>query len=77
MFQTSKESDGQRGSEIGSSSSKPSRSSTTVTDNSVLFLPRGHCLPVARALVALLLHMDSTSNLDTFLLTCKVGGYNV
>ncbi|XP_054283105.1 baculoviral IAP repeat-containing protein 6 [Macrosteles quadrilineatus] len=49
-----------------------SGSKHVASENNVPLLPRAHCLPVARALTALLLHMDYTCNLDTFLLTCKV-----
>ncbi|KAJ9600171.1 hypothetical protein L9F63_009505, partial [Diploptera punctata] len=35
-------------------------------------LPQSHCLPVAKGLVALILQMDFTCNIDMFLLACKV-----
>lgn len=42
-------------------------------DNSLLLtLPRALCHPVARGLIALILHMDFTCNIDMFLLACKV-----
>lgn len=56
----------------GKDAASCSKSRATPSENNVLCLPRAHCLPVARALIALLLHMDFTCNLDTFLLTCKV-----
>lgn len=31
-----------------------------------------HCLPVVRALVAFMLHVDVTCNVDLFLISCKV-----
>lgn len=37
-----------------------------------LALPQSQCLPVARGLIALILHMDFTCNIDMFLLACKV-----
>jgi baculoviral IAP repeat-containing protein 6 len=37
-----------------------------------LCLPQSHCLPVAKGLVALILQMDFTCNIDMFLLACKV-----
>ncbi|XP_034239276.1 baculoviral IAP repeat-containing protein 6 isoform X4 [Thrips palmi] len=37
-----------------------------------LSLPQAQCLQVARGLVALILHMDFTCNIDMFLLACKV-----
>lgn len=37
-----------------------------------LTLPQAQCLPVARGLIALILHMDFTCNIDMFLLACKV-----
>ncbi|XP_075222220.1 BIR repeat containing ubiquitin-conjugating enzyme isoform X2 [Lycorma delicatula] len=42
------------------------------SDCCTLALPRAHCLPVARALVKLILQMDITCNVDLFLLACKV-----
>ena len=38
----------------------------------LLTLPRALSLPVARGLIALILHMDFTCNIDMFLLACKV-----
>lgn len=35
-------------------------------------LPQGHCLPIAKGLIALILQMDFTCNIDMFLLACKV-----
>ncbi|PSN56888.1 hypothetical protein C0J52_00682 [Blattella germanica] len=37
-----------------------------------LSLPQSHCLPVAKGLIALILQMDFTCNIDMFLLACKV-----
>lgn len=33
---------------------------------------KAHCLPVIRALVAFMLHVDITCNVDLFLISCKV-----
>ncbi|XP_039282031.1 baculoviral IAP repeat-containing protein 6 isoform X3 [Nilaparvata lugens] len=55
------DSDGKRGS-----------NSLKDSDCQFLMLPRTHCLPVARALIKFLLHMDITCNIDLFLLVCKV-----
>ncbi|KAK3576772.1 hypothetical protein CHS0354_014586 [Potamilus streckersoni] len=41
-------------------------------DNGLLILPKTRCLPVVRGLIALLLGMDFTCNVDLFLITCKV-----
>ncbi|XP_013417535.1 baculoviral IAP repeat-containing protein 6 [Lingula anatina] len=41
------------------------------TENSMV-LPRERCLPVVRGLIALLLSMDFTCNVDLFLIACKV-----
>ena len=38
----------------------------------VLILPKQKCLPVVHGLMALLLGMDFTCNVDLFLITCKV-----
>jgi baculoviral IAP repeat-containing protein 6 len=35
-------------------------------------LPQAHCLPIAKGLIALILRMDFTCNIDMFLLACKV-----
>ncbi|KAL4237916.1 Baculoviral IAP repeat-containing protein 6 [Mactra antiquata] len=40
--------------------------------DSVLILPKDKCLPVVHGLMALLLGMDFTCNVDLFLITCKV-----
>lgn len=40
--------------------------------DSVLILPKEKCLPVVHGLMALLLGMDFTCNVDLFLITCKV-----
>ena len=40
--------------------------------DSVLVLPKERCLPVVQGLMALLLGMDFTCNVDLFLVTCKV-----
>ena len=40
--------------------------------DSVLILPKERCLPVVQGLMALLLGMDFTCNVDLFLVTCKV-----
>ena len=40
--------------------------------DSVLLLPKERCLPVVHGLMALLLGMDFTCNVDLFLITCKV-----
>ncbi|XP_069689782.1 baculoviral IAP repeat-containing protein 6 isoform X2 [Periplaneta americana] len=37
-----------------------------------LCLPQSHCLPVTKGLIALILQMDFTCNIDMFLLACKV-----
>lgn len=33
---------------------------------------KSHCLPVIRALLAFMLHVDITCNVDLFLISCKV-----
>ena len=40
--------------------------------DTVLVLPKETCLPVVHGLMALLLSMDFTCNVDLFLITCKV-----
>jgi hypothetical protein len=40
--------------------------------DTVLILPKEKCLPVVHGLMALLLGMDFTCNVDLFLITCKV-----
>ena len=40
--------------------------------DTVLVLPKERCLPVVQGLMALLLGMDFTCNVDLFLVTCKV-----
>ncbi|XP_052766452.1 baculoviral IAP repeat-containing protein 6-like isoform X2 [Mya arenaria] len=40
--------------------------------DTVLILPKERCLPVVHGLMALLLGMDFTCNVDLFLITCKV-----
>ncbi|XP_063222017.1 baculoviral IAP repeat-containing protein 6 isoform X2 [Bacillus rossius redtenbacheri] len=48
-------------------------SSAEAADREVtICLPQARCLPVARGLVALVLQMDFTCNVDVFLLACKV-----
>ena len=37
-----------------------------------IVLPRDRCIPVVRGLMALLLSMDFTCNVDLFLISCKV-----
>ena len=40
--------------------------------DSALILPREKCIPVVRGLMALILSMDFTCNVDLFLVACKV-----
>jgi baculoviral IAP repeat-containing protein 6 len=63
-----------RGLPVPRTSSAPVRErEESETDRDLsLCLPQSHCLPVAKGLVLLILHMDFTCNIDTFLLACKV-----
>ncbi|KAI5706497.1 hypothetical protein M8J75_008669 [Diaphorina citri] len=60
-----------------SSTSGVSSSSPSSSKNSeclvipLISLPRRHCLPSARAILAFILHLDYTCNVDTFLIACK------
>lgn len=48
------------------------RESLEYETDTVLVLPKDTCLPVVHGLMALLLSMDFTCNVDLFLITCKV-----
>ncbi|XP_026680851.1 uncharacterized protein LOC113468273 [Diaphorina citri] len=56
---------------VSSSSSSSSKNSECLVIP-LISLPRRHCLPSARAILAFILHLDYTCNVDTFLIACKI-----
>ncbi len=46
--------------------------SASVLSSGKLGVDKSHCLPVIRALMAFMLHVDVTCNVDLFLISCKV-----
>uniref|UniRef100_A0A8D8V1I0 Dual E2 ubiquitin-conjugating enzyme/E3 ubiquitin-protein ligase BIRC6 n=1 Tax=Cacopsylla melanoneura TaxID=428564 RepID=A0A8D8V1I0_9HEMI len=54
-----------------SSGGSTSKNSSECLVTPLISLPRQHCLPSARAILAFVLHLDYTCNVDTFLVACK------
>lgn len=64
------------GSSSGNGSKSTGNSDGASTSASVppgkIGVEKSHCLPVIRALLAFMLHVDITCNVDLFLISCKV-----